>query len=281
MAVKILIDSASDISKEEAKEMGLEFIPIMVSFGDEQYFDGDTLSSGQFYEKLIESDVLPKTSQINPFRWEEKLDEIQGADDEIVVVTMSSKLSGTYEAAKTVGESRKNVYVVDSLNVAAGERILIEYALDLRKKGFSAKEISERLDAKKHQVKIIAVVNTLEYLKKGGRISATVAFAGELLSIKPVVSVVDGEVKILGKAMGSKRSNNLLNTLVQNTGVDFSMPICALWSGLDKTMLEKYINDSSSIWINKLESIPTHIIGCTIGTHVGPGAFGVAFFAEK
>ena len=281
MAIKILIDSASDINKQEAEQMGISLISMSVSFGSEEFYDGDTLQPSEFYEKLVETDVFPQTSQINPFRWEEKFSELTANGDEIIVITMSSKLSGTYHSAMLASEKFKSVRVIDSLSVAAGERILCEYAIRLIAEGNTAKQTVEKLEQAKSKIKLIAVVNTLEYLKKGGRISATTAFAGELLSIKPVLGIIDGEVKILGKAMGSKRSNNLLNTLVAKTGIDFSMPLCTLWSGLESTMLDKYVKDSGSIWASDIESVPKHIIGCTIGTHAGPGAFGVAYFAKN
>lgn len=281
MAIKILIDSASDINLEEAKEMGIELISMTINFGEDEFYDGVDLYPSQFYEKLIETDIIPTTSQINPFRWEEKFEEMTKDGDEIIAIVMSSKLSGTYYSACQAAEKFNGVYVLDSLSVAAGERVLCEYALRLIKEGLSAKEIFNKLDEEKKRINLIAVVNTLEYLKKGGRISSAVAFAGELLSIKPVLGVVDGEVKILGKAMGSKRSNNMLNTLVEKKGIDFSMPLSTLWSGLDKTMLDKYIKDSSALWAGKIDKLPEHIIGCTIGTHAGPGAFGFVFFEEN
>ena len=128
----------------------------------------------------------------------------------------------------------------------------------------------------------MAMLGTLEYLKKGGRISKAVAFVGNLLSIKPVVGLVDGEVKMIGKAMGSKKGNNLLTKLVgEKGGIDFSMPYGTIWSGLERTVLDKYIKDSSALWADHVDDVPAYIVGSTIGTHVGPGAVGVAFFANE
>ena len=125
------------------------------------------------------------------------------------------------------------------------------------------------------------MLNTLEYLKKGGRISAVAAFAGKLLSIKPVVAVIDGEVKLIGKALGSKNASNLLNKLVLDKGgIDFNMPFGVIWSGLDNSLLKKYLADSSHLWKNEVDNVPAYSIGGTIGTHVGPGAIGVAFFEK-
>ena len=282
MSVKIIVDSASDITSNEAKSLGIELIPIEVRFKNEEYLDGVNLEHKTFYEKLIESDELPKTSQINPYRFEELFEKFTNNGDEVICITLSSKLSGTFNNAKKVIDKFKDkVYVVDSMNACAGERILCEYAIKLVNEGKSAKEIYEELETVKLKINVIAVVDTLKYLKKGGRISPLVAFAGEMFSIKPVIGVVKGEVKLLGKAIGSKKSNNMLNTMVaEKGGIDFNMPFAVIYSGLDKSMLNKYVEDSLHLWKNYTNKIPEHMIGCTIGTHVGPGAVGVAFFQK-
>lgn len=282
MAIKILIDSASDISKEEAEKLGITMIPMTVNFGDEEYLDGIDILPHQFYEKLIESDVLPKTSQINSFRFEEAFEEFTKNGDEVIAIVISSKLSGTYNSALQAAEKfGGKVFVVDSLNAAIGERLLAQLALRLIEQGKTAKEIFDELNIKKTKINLVAMVNTLEYLKKGGRISAVTAFAGQMLSIKPVLSVVDGEVKSIGKALGSKKANNLLNKIVEEKGgIDFDMPYGVLWSGLDKTMLDKYVQDSAHLWKEHTDNVPAYILGATIGTHAGPGAIGVAFFEK-
>ena len=280
--VKIMIDSAADIGKEEAQQLGAIMVPMIITIGEEDFYDGSDLNPTSFYEKLIESAVLPKTSLVNAFRWEEAYKENLGEDDELIVITISSKLSGTYNSAVEASEKFNNrVHVIDSLNAAVGERLLCQYALNLVQQGLSAKEIVTLLNEKKSKIKLIALVGTLEYLKKGGRISSAVAFAGELVALKPVIGVVDGEVKLLGKAMGSKKGNNLLNKLIQeSSGIDFTMPHGTIWSGLSTVMLDKYIQDSSALWEGRTDSMPRYPIGATIGTHVGPGAVGFAFFEK-
>ena len=280
--VKIMIDSAADIGKEEAQQLGAIMVPMIITIGEENFYDGIDLNPTSFYEKLIESAVLPKTSLVNAFRWEEAYKENLGEDDELIVITISSKLSGTYNSAVEAAEQfNGRVHVIDSLNAAVGERLLCQYALNLVKQGLSAKEIVTLLNEKKSKIKLIALVGTLEYLKKGGRISPAVAFAGELVALKPVIGIVDGEVKLLGKAMGSKKGNNLLNKLIQESnGIDFTMPHGTVWSGLSTMMLDKYIQDSSALWEGRTDNMPRYPIGATIGTHVGPGAVGFAFFEK-
>jgi DegV family protein with EDD domain len=167
------------------------------------------------------------------------------------------------------------------LNAAVGERLLCELAIRLVEQGLSLTEIVDQLNTMKHKINLIAIVDTLEYLKKGGRISKTVAFAGELLAIKPVISVVDGEVKVIGKARGSKNAKNLLNqTIMEKGGINFELPCGAVYSGLSSAMLEKYIEDHRFVWESHMDKVPMYIVGSTIGTHVGPGAFGIAYFEK-
>lgn len=282
--IKLIVDSAADITLEEAEKLGVVCLPVQVRIGDEEYLDGDNLQHREFYEKLIESADLPKTSQINEFRWEEKFTELTENGDIVIAVTLSSKLSGTYGCAvKAAKKFGGKVLVVDSMNACIGERVLFDYALRLINEGkLSAEEIVWELNKSKSKIQVLAVLDTLKYLKKGGRISAAAAFAGELLSIKPVVSVIGGEVKCIGKAMGSKKGNNLLMQLTEKCGgIDFDMPYALGYSGLNDEYLQKYLRDSETLWKGKSDNIPVHTVGATIGTHVGPNGVVVAFFAKK
>lgn len=281
--IKVLIDSASDIELKEAEELGISLIPMQVRFGDEEYEDGINLTHREFFEKLIESAELPKTSQINEFRWEERFKQLSADGSEVIVITISSKLSGTYACAVKAAEKfAGRVWVVDSIQACIGERILLQYALRLIAQGnMTAAEIVKELDEKKNKIQLLAVLDTLQYLRKGGRISSVAAIAGEMLSIKPVISVADGEVKLVGKAMGSKKSNNLLNQLVAKCGgIDFDMPYVLGYSGLSDAYLQKYLKDSENLWKGETDFVPSYMIGSTIGTHVGPNAIAVAFFAK-
>ena len=241
--VKILIDSASDIDQKEADELGVSLIAMEVRFGEQLFLDGVNLSHREFFEKLIESDELPKTSQINEFCFEKAFADLTKNGDEVIAITLSSKLSGTNASAKSAAKKfGGKVFVVDSLNACIGERILCFYALRLIKEGLSAKDIVEKLEEKKHKIQLLALLDTLKYLKKGGRISTLAAITGEVLAIKPVVSVVEGEVKLVGKAIGSKKGNNLLMQLVEKCGgIDFDMPFALAYSGLSDEFLKKYI----------------------------------------
>lgn len=278
--IKFITDTASD-----AQELNMEdviVLPMTIHFGDQEYEDGVTISHREFYEKLIESDELPKTSQIAPLAFEKAMEQVTSQGDTAIVITLSSKLSGTYQSAMiAAAEFEKDVYVIDSENVAVGECVLLKHGLELAAQGRSAQEIVSILEGERKDIHTIALLETLEYLKKGGRISKTAAFAGNLLSIKPVVGVVDGEVAVLGKARGSKQGNNLLMQEIEKAGgVDFERPIYLGYTGLDDSAVKKYAKDSEAVWKESREELTIISIGSTIGTHVGPGTIAVSFFAK-
>lgn len=283
MAIRFVTDSASDILPSEAKALGLRVVPLTVSFDGVEYADTVDLTPTEFYNKLVESDALPTTSQVTPAAFAAAFEEVTANGDEVVAVVLSSKLSGTYQSACIAAEDFPGkVHIVDSLSATIGERMLILEGLELARQGMSAADIAAKLDESKHQLRILALLDTLEYLKKGGRISAATAFAGGVLSIKPVITVNEGAVELIGKARGSKNGNNLLRKLIADCGgVDFDRPYGLVYSGFSDAMLKKYIDDSADLWQNDSRELPVHSIGCVIGTHVGPGAIGVAFFEKK
>lgn len=282
MAIQLIIDSASDIPVSYAKEHNLTYLPLPVTIGEKQYLSGVDITPQEFYEILIESDCLPVTSQVSPFGYEQAFRAAIAQGDTPVAITLSSKLSGTYQSACIAAANFDGkAFVVDSRNVSLGEAILVYYAERLIAQGLSPQQLIEALDHMKQKIKVIALLDTLEYLKKGGRIPAAVAAIGGLLSIKPVIAIVDGAVQLIGKARGSKQGNNLLNEMIASSrGVDFSLPLTLGFSGISDALLQKYITDSRSLWESHIDQLPVLSIGATIGTHAGPGAIGVAFFEQ-
>ena len=283
MSVRVLTDSSSDILPGEHE--GLVVLPLSVTFGATTYEDGVDLTHERFYELLVEEDELPKTGQVNPFAFAQAIEEAHEAGDEVVIVTLSSKLSGTNQSALAAAAEAKGVVrVVDSLNVCVGERVLVEYALRLVARGLGAVEIADELVRARERVRVVGLLDTLEYLRRGGRISAAAGAVGELLSIKPVIAIEDGEVVLLGKARGSKNGRNLLNEQVRGAGgIDFGMPVALGYAGLSDKLLRKYIDDSRELWAAGFPdgNLPVHTVGATIGTHVGPGAIALAFFRAE
>ena len=277
--IRIITDSAADMGDIIRED--LTILPIHITFGDQEFQDGVDMTHQMFYERLIESDELPVTSQVAPFAFEEAYKAAMEKGEEVIAITLSSKLSGTWQSANIAAESYEDmVHVVDSENVSIGQRVLVEYALRLKDGGMTALEIVEKLEAEKKNIRLIALLDTLEYLKKGGRISRAAAVAGSLLSIKPVIAIQGGEVAILGKARGSRQGNNLLAEQIRLTGgIDFSRPYVLGYTGLSDMLLQKYIADNEVLWKDHVEALDAVSVGGTIGTHTGPGAIGAAFFS--
>lgn len=280
MSIRIITDSASDMTP--AEHPALRVLPLSVTFGTDVYMDGVDIDHQRFYEMLVERDELPKTGQVNPYAFSRAIAEAREAGDEAVIITVGAKLSGTNQSARTALAEAPggDVFVVDSNNVTLGERVLVEYALRLVDEGCGAAQIAAAVEAVRDRVVVIGLLETLEYLVRGGRLSAAAGAVGTLLNVKPVVAAEDGLIVQLGKARGSKNGRNLLNQKVEKAGgVDFSMPLALGYTGLSDAVLKKYIEDSAALWAGHTEGeLPIHTIGATIGTHVGPGAVAVAFF---
>ena len=280
MSIRIITDSASDMTP--AEHPALRVLPLSVTFGTDVYMDGVDIDHQRFYEMLVERDELPKTGQVNPYAFSQAIAEAREAGDEAVIITVGAKLSGTNQSARTALAEAPggDVFVVDSNSVTLGERVLVEYALRLVDEGRSAAQIAAAVEAVRDRVVVIGLLETLEYLVRGGRLSAAAGAVGTLLNVKPVVAAEDGLIVQLGKARGSKNGRNLLNQKVEKAGgVDFSMPLALGYTGLSDAVLKKYIEDSAALWAGHTEGeLPIHTIGATIGTHVGPGAVAVAFF---
>ena len=281
--VQIIVDSACDMQQPEAEQLGVRLMPLRTNFDGAVFLDGVDLSHDAFFEKLAQAKSLPTTSQVPPYDYESAYSQAVQAGAEILVITLSAKLSGTYQSAVIAAqETELEVTIVDSENVTAGERVLVDLAIRLRDRGLGAKEIARELESAKKRLCIIGRVDTLEYLYRGGRLSRTSAIAGTLLNIKPVLTVRDGELAVLGKARGARQSNNFLNeAIAKRGGIDFAMPLMLGYSGRSDAALQEYIAASREIWEGKLEQLPITSIGSTIGTHVGPGAIVVAFFAPE
>ena len=280
MNVRIIIDSSVDIAERFWQDV--KIVPLTIHFGEEELIDGLTIDKQRFYERLVECDELPRTSQANPTAFQKVFEEVTQAGEEAVVITLSSELSGTFQSACLAVQDYDNIYVVDSKNAAIGSGILTEYAIACAKKGMSARKIAEELERKKEDVCLIALLDTLEYLKRGGRISRTVAFAGGVLNIKPVVTIQDGKVEVIGKARGSRQGNNLLVEKIQESGgIDFDMPILLGYTGLSDALLKKYMEDSRDLWQEQAESLDSTLVCSVIGTHVGPGVVAAAFFRKS
>ena len=279
MAVKFIIDSASDVLPGECKKLGAVHVPLTVRFGDKEFADAVDLSHKKFYKMLTSGkEEHPTTSQIGPAAWAEVMEEVTRSGDTAVVITISSKLSGTYQSACiAAGDFEGKVYVVDSMTATIGERLLLQYGLRLAADGMDAAAIKDRLDAVKNRICIYARIDTLEYLRRGGRIGAASAVVGTMLNIKPIISVQDGVVQNVAKARGAKMADKQLRELIAKSGgIDFSKPMCAAYSGLEDDNLKTFLAESTDLLCGSEAPIAT--VGCVIGAHVGPGAVAMAYF---
>jgi DegV family protein with EDD domain len=276
---QIIIDSTTDLP--EGLKAAVKVVPLIVSFGEKQYEDGVELSRDEFYRELESGKVLPKTSQASPAAFEMVYREVREKGMEGVVIALASDLSGTYQSACIAAADYPEIRVVDSKTVAIGAGILAEHAIACAEAGMSADRIAEEIEEKKKDVCLVAMLDTLEYLWKGGRLSRTAAIAGGILNIKPVITIKDGTVVVLGKARGAKKANNLLVEQVTSNGVQYDMPVLLGYTGVSDELLQNYIADSKALWEGHLEKLECSQICSVIGTHAGPGAVAVAFFKKR
>ena len=277
--IQIIIDSTIDMA--EHLQNRVKTVPLIVSFDDREYLDGIDLSRDDFYRELESGEVLPKTSQPSPASFEKVFEEIHEKGQEGIVITVASRLSGTFQSACIAAEDYPEITVIDSKTVAIGSGILAEYAIECIDQGMSRDEIAAELDKKRDEICLVAMLDTLEFLKRGGRISKTTAFAGGVLNIKPVVTVKDGEILILGKARGTKKANNFLVQEIKKNGIDYSLPILVGYTGTSDRLLKNYIESSRDLWEGQVSELNQSQICSVIGTHAGPGAVAVAFFAKQ
>ena len=277
--VIVVTDSNSGITQSEAKELGVVVMPMPFYINGQMFYEDIDLTQEQFYQKLKEGGEI-KTSMPLVGDVTDKWDELLKEYDEIVYIPMSSGLSSSCETAYMLSQDYDGkVQVVNNQRISVTMRQSVLDAKMLAEQGKGAEEIKEILEKEKFESSIYIMVDTLEYLKKGGRISSTVAFIGGALAIKPVVAVSDGEIIMLGKARGSKNGSNfLIREIEKADGVDFSRPFCLGYTGLSDELLQKYIHDSEHLWKDYAKELPISTLGATIGTHVGPGAVAVAFF---
>lgn len=275
--IRILTDSASDIAQKELENVTV--LPMTVTIDGITYADGIDLTKDEFYRKLESSEANPVSSLIAPHQFQKAFEEITRTGDEAIVLTISSGLSGTYQSAMIAAGDYDNVSVIDTMLVAGAQKILVQRAAELAARGLSRKTIVEMLEAEKKQVVIYAVVDTLKYLQRGGRISKGSAVVGGIMGIKPILALEDGKLVAIAKARGSKQGHAFLNSMIaEHGGVDFTRPYCAIYAGTDRAALMQYIADNENLLGGR--EIPITQIGTAVGTHCGPGTIAVAFFAK-
>ena len=281
MSVKIIVDSASDIKVTFAQQQNLGFAPLRTILAGTEYRDGIDILPDEFFEKLEANKEVARTSQVNVSEFAAMYEEAVSAGDDVIVITISSGLSGTYQSAViAAADYPGRVYVIDSLSATAGEQVLIEQAIRLRDAGKSAADIFAELDEMRKKARLFVRLETLEYLKRGGRISKTSAAVGGLLNIKPILTLNgEGKLETVGKARGINMSHKMLNDSIRSCGgIDFTKPVVITYAGdLADGTVQKYLEDSKDIYGSHVDQLTIGQLGCVIGTHSGPGAIVVSF----
>lgn len=277
--IKIITDTSCDLSYKQAEELDIEILPITVSFGEETYVPLEDLSNEEFYEKLSKADALPKTSQVPPIRMEEEFKKHIDNGDEVIGLFISKELSGTYNnalmAKNLIGS--ENIHIIDTNNTTFGLALLVKEACKMRDAGETAENISRKITELSKRVVLLASVETLKYLKMGGRLSATTAFVAGVLGIYPIISVVDGKVESVGKARGRAAANKFIEDKVKEIGISADYGVT--FGHSDRLEICKQGEKYFEKYVGKRETTRCEI-GSVIGTHTGPGAFGLAFIKK-
>jgi len=281
MGVRIITDSTSDISLDQAKKMGITIVPLKVIFGDKEYKEGIEITMDGFYEKLVAADKLPTTSQPSPDDFLGYFQQAKEAGDSVVVILIAGKLSGTLQSATIAKEMAdySEIYIVDSLNAITGLRLLVEHAVKLREQGMSASQISDTLEIIKDRIVLLAMVDTLEFLHKGGRLSKSSAIIGSLLKFKPILQLKDGAIGVVGKERGTNKGIAKILEIVDELGaIDQSYPIYFGYTAEDSKaiQLKEKVNEKY-----KLENTYIYPVGCVVGTHLGPGACVLTYISSN
>ncbi|MEL4106980.1 DegV family protein [Oscillospiraceae bacterium WX1] len=277
--VRIITDSTSDLTQADGARLGVTIVPLTVHFGDESYIDGVNLSNRAFFDKLAVTDTLPTTSQVPPGEFTPLFQRYIDAGDDIVGIFISSELSGTCQSAAVARElvDCERIFVIDSRMATFGLALLVREAVKLRDAGKSASEIAGLISALVAKTRLFAVVDTLKYLRMSGRISNTTAFVGGLLGINPIITISNGKVESVGKARGLKAGLKIIADLMQQDLPDRSHLVAFGNSDAPAALKETIAYLSQRFDITDFVECD---IGITVGTHVGPGAAGIAYIAK-
>jgi DegV family protein with EDD domain len=277
--IKIVTDSTAYLPDSIVRQNDLRVVPLCVHFGDKTYKEGVELSSDEFYTRLKEAPVLPTTSQPSAGEFHEVFTELAAAGHEIVVLTISSRLSGTWNSAMAAREMMPDakISVVDSLSTSVGLLLLVQAAVNARDAGASREEIVQQVEDIKKKLHVFFVVDTLEYLAKGGRIGNAKAFLGTLLKVKPILFFKDGAIEPLEQVRSKRKAQarmvDLVEECVGGRAPEASIALCHALAPDETAILAKEIQERLGC-----AAPPITDVGPVIGTHTGPGVIAVAAY---
>lgn len=277
MGIRIVTDAASDITLEELKEWNVELIPIPLQCGEESYMDDKTIPVEKFWEMLLNG-INIKTSLPSPDCYLQVFEQAKEVKDDVIYISISSGFSGTYQSAvlaKSMAEY-ENVWLIDSKCAAAAQKMLVVRACELRAKGYSAGEIAENLKEFRGKIHLIACLDTLEYLKRGGRLSSVAANIGTMLRLKPIITFSkEGEILVAKKSRGAKKALQDMIAMAFESEMDPEYPVIPIYAQNDENC-KAYLKALKEKEFNHSEKIPEGI-GATIGTYIGPGGYGLVY----
>ena len=280
--IRIITDSAADLSPAEYKNRNITCIPLTVMFGENEFRENVNLSKDQFYELLLSLEVPPKTAQPSPQCLMELFESAHESGDGAIYIPLSSGISGTFQTALMTKNmlGYDDCHVADSLNATGGQRLIVQYAAKLRDEGKSADQIIAGIEDIRSRICLFACIDTLEYLYKGGRISQTVYKLGTLANIKPIVTVEpDGTIGIPAKAMGMRKGMDILCKHAAARPADPDFPFYVMYTN-NRDVARDLAKKLKTAGISVDED---HIIqvGAAIGSHIGPDACGLVYVAAK
>ncbi len=279
--IRILTDSTADLLPSDLSSLSVRRVPLQVHFGEEHYEDGVDLSAELFYELLPQAQNLPTTSQPSPELFLREFESARDAGDDVVCILLSSQLSGTFQSARIALDDCEydRVFLVDSQNACLGEQLLVRRAVQRVREGFTAEEIVADLEEARSRLRLFALVDTLKYLHKGGRLPAAAAIAGGLLGIKPVITLREGRVAVADKARGLPGAYvAIFKEIAKAGGIDERWPVMVGYTGKRQSSepFVRYVTQNL-----RMQTPIVRPIGPVIGVHAGPGAAGIAFFADE
>lgn len=278
--VRILVDSSADYTLAELKEKNMEMVSLNVMLCDRTYADGADLKKDRFYEMLAETGEFPKTSQPSPQDFLGIFEDAREKGDDVICILLSSGLSGTYQSAVLAKDMAEydRIYLIDSLMATGLIQVLADYACDLRNEGMDAEEIVKAVEQVRPRVHVVAALDTLEYLARGGRISKSLAAIGGLANLKPIITLdEEGKIGTLGKCLGRNKAVSYIEKYLKGVTIDHHFPVYSIYSyGTDNCVkMEEKLQKEGYDFNGRIQ------IGSTIGAHVGPGAFGAIYVSQS